>query len=107
MATPLMVKAYVLVAAAAPTILTNGFAPVTVVLALAVKPATPAALMACTLENAELALWPAAVPVVEAPMETAVPVPTAMVRLLPVSAVAVIAAPAAVAVWPIWLAPTP
>ena len=79
----------------------NAAVPVATVCAVAVKPATPAALMACTLAKAEPALWPAAVPVTEAPMATGWPVPTAMVRFEPVSAVGSDVVPAAVAVWPI------
>jgi len=89
-------------------------APVAVAFALAVKPATPAALIAATLEYAEPTLSPAsalpaklAEPWALAPIETAVPVPTCRVNALPVKPATVVTAPVFEATWPIWSARTP
>src|ERR1700733_4462748 len=67
------------------TMLTNAFASVAEVDALAVKPEMFAALTAAALAKAEPAVWPGSAPATLAPTVTAAAVPTARVRL-PVNA---------------------
>ncbi len=98
MATPLMLRLYVLAAVPPVPTVENAVVSVALVVALAVKPDTPAALMACTLAYAEPSVWPAPAPALLAPMLTAAPVPTCRVNVLaPPKAVAVTAVPVEVA----------
>src|ERR1700678_1375912 len=113
MFTPLIDRLYVdaVAAVVAPvpavgaTMLTNAFASVAEVDALAVKPEMFAALTAAALAKAEPAVWAGSAPATLAPTVTAAAVPTAKVRL-PVNApVPTVAEDKAT--WPICVAATP